>query len=91
MFYLLKKLGIGQVEEGDQVMVLADFSGVPAGTKGIITKVHKDGFDVEYDVDGDDVLHADRFSADEIEYLGFATKTHPWRGENTPRKEDHES
>lgn len=34
MFYLTQRLGIEGIAVGDPVMSLADFSGVPAGTKG---------------------------------------------------------
>ena len=39
MFYLQKK-EIDDVRVGDRVMVLSDFSGIPAGTKGTITEIY---------------------------------------------------
>jgi len=43
MFYLLKRVDEKQFVLGDQVMVLADFSGIPAGTKGIVIEIYDSG------------------------------------------------
>lgn len=65
-------------------MVLADFSGIPAGTKGTITEIYDEGVMVEWDKsrpdDGDayDMRpRSDGFSRDELEYLPFETIKHP--------------
>ena len=42
MFYLTHKT-ISEIQESDKVMVLADFSGIPAGTKGVIVENYKEG------------------------------------------------
>ena len=43
MFYLLKRKSENQFSIGDKIMVLADFSGVPAGTKGIVSEIYDGG------------------------------------------------
>ena len=43
MFYLLKRVDEKQFTLGDVVMVLADFSGIEAGAKGVITEVYDEG------------------------------------------------
>lgn len=52
MFYLLRKNAPDLVEVGERVMVLADFSGIPAGTKGIVTENYKSGVSVTWEKDG---------------------------------------
>jgi hypothetical protein len=83
MFYLTRK-SIQEIKKNDRVMVLADFSGIPAGTKGTITENYKTGVMVEWDKknpeDGDawDMRsRSDGFGSDELEYLSFETKIHP--------------
>ncbi|HEY8191637.1 MAG TPA: hypothetical protein VIG74_04370 [Alphaproteobacteria bacterium] len=80
-------------------MVLSDFSGVPAGTKGVITENYGRGVMVTWAKERtlDEIsarleagqpmyaaqgYQADGFGDDELEYLAFETKTHPWKGEN---------
>ena len=43
MFYLTSRKSEQQCIVGDQVMVLADFSGVPAGTKGLVSEIYDGG------------------------------------------------
>lgn len=43
MFYVLIRVDEGQFTIGDRVMVLADFSGITAGEKGIVTEVYEGG------------------------------------------------
>lgn len=71
---------------GERVMALADFSDIPAGTKGIIMKIYDGGVMVEWELDEDQhgrtanpVLGRirDDFSTDELEYLAFETKMKP--------------
>ena len=82
MFYLKKKT-IDQIHEGDRVMVLADFSGVPAGTRGTITENDKTGVMVEWypfihqDKPEWEPPRADGFGQDELDYLAFETQKHP--------------
>ena len=48
MFYLLKRIDENQCNIGDEVMVLADFVGVPAGTKGVVTEIYDGGLMVTW-------------------------------------------
>lgn len=43
MFYLTKRTDEKQCNLGDVCMVLADFSGIPAGTRGVVTGVYSEG------------------------------------------------
>lgn len=52
MFYVLKKEKVADVEERERIMVLADFSGVPAGTIGVITENYRTGVMVTWAKDG---------------------------------------
>ncbi len=52
MFYLLKRIDEKQCTIGERCMVLADFSGIPAGTKGIITEIYEEGVMVTWELDG---------------------------------------
>ncbi len=83
MFYLTKKT-IDEIKVGERCLVLADFSGVPAGTHGLIIEHYKTGVMVEWQnrpLDKDRPKHqkplADGFHEDELEYLAFATPKHP--------------
>lgn len=49
MFYLLKRVDEKQFTPGEVVMVLADFSGIKAGTKGVITEVYHEGVMVTWE------------------------------------------
>lgn len=42
-FFLTKKKRVEDCVLGDEVIVLADFSGIPAGTKGVICENYKTG------------------------------------------------
>lgn len=42
-FYLVKRADEKQCKVGERCMVLADFPGVPVGTKGIIAEIYSDG------------------------------------------------
>ena len=83
MFYLLKRVDEKQCNVGDRVMVLADFSGVPAGTKGKVVEIYDEGIMIEWEF-GKSPLDRemripirDGFGRDELEYLGFETTKHP--------------
>jgi hypothetical protein len=76
MFYLLKRQDEKQFSIDDRVMVLADFSGIPAGTKGMITEIYEEGVMVQWEMDGQR-RPADGFSREELEYLAVETKKHP--------------
>lgn len=52
MFYLLRGVPLPDIEVGQRVMVLADFSGVPAGTKGVISQNYRTGVMVVWALDG---------------------------------------
>lgn len=43
MFYLITHTDEKQFKPGDVVMVLADFSGIEAGTRGVITEIYDGG------------------------------------------------
>lgn len=77
MFYLLKKEKVEDIQVGERVMVLADFSGIPAGVLGRITENYKDGVMVTWELPDEMGQRSDGFGADELEYLAFETKTHP--------------
>ena len=101
MFYLLRGVPLPDIEVGQRVIVLADFSGIPAGTRGTIKENYRTGVMVEWDVKT--CLHtgvcdcpgaepnqwgkplADGFGADELEYLAFETARHPWKAIAEPR------
>ena len=48
MFYLLKRVDEKQCTLGEVCMVLADFSGVPAGTKGIVCEIYNEGISIAW-------------------------------------------
>lgn len=48
MFYLTKRDDEKQCAIGEKCMVLADFSGVPAGTKGIVCEVYDEGLSIAW-------------------------------------------
>lgn len=80
MFYLTKKKKVADIKVGDLVMVLADFSGIEAGTKGLISENYKTGVMVEWqglNTPSHQRPKADGFGEDELEYLAFATEKHP--------------
>lgn len=63
-------------------MVLADFSGVPAGTLGKVHEVYNEGVMIEWPHEiGNRNKFApplrDGFARDELEYLAFCTMKHP--------------
>lgn len=80
MFYLTKKQ-IGEIKEGDECVVLADFSGVPAGTRGTIYENYQNGVMVEWHLPhppyGRPLM--DGFGEDELHYLAFGTPKCPER------------
>lgn len=88
MFYLLKKKSEMECGINERVMVLADFYGIRAGTKGKIVEIYgnfrdskdKGGVMVEWDRKVGDFGYEptrDGFGRDELEYLAFETETHP--------------
>lgn len=87
MFYLTKKEKIADIEVGERIMVLADFSGIQAGQKGHICENYKHGVMVEWDCTSALCTHGhfprhdhpkmDGFGEDELEYLAFETQKHP--------------
>lgn len=82
MFYLTKKEKVSDIAVGDQCMVLADFTGIKAGQKGVITENYKQGVMVTWEPAGgwqSDSRNdqSDGFGEDELEYLAFATLRHP--------------
>jgi hypothetical protein len=91
MFYLLKKISINQIEVGEEVMVLADFSGIPAGTKGVVKKTERNIISIVWNGLSGGVELVDGFTEDELEYLAFKTERHPWKGgiaDPRPAKEE---
>ena len=52
MFYLLKRVDEKQCTLGEKVMVLSDFTGVPAGTKGVVVEIYDEGVMVAWEKDG---------------------------------------
>jgi hypothetical protein len=80
MFYLLKRVDEKQCNLDDRIMVLADFSGVPAGTKGKIVEIYDRGVTVEWELPTKGSWQKplrDGFARDELEYLAFETEKHP--------------
>ena len=85
MFYLTKRIDEKQCTVGDRCMVLADFIGIPAGTKGTIIEIYDEGVVVKWlpcdqCAEGEDCHAAptsDGFSREELEYLAFETEKHP--------------
>jgi len=78
MFYLTKRIEERQCSLGERCMVLADFSGVTAGTKGKVVEIYDKGIMVEWDDENDRFRPLrDGFSREELEYLAFATYKHP--------------
>jgi hypothetical protein len=75
MFYLTKKTKIEEVNVGDQIIVLADFSGIPAGTKGRVQAKTETIVMITWNIGNP--ANSDGFREDELEYLAFATKTKP--------------
>lgn len=43
MFYLTKRIDEKQCTPTEMCMVLSDFSGVPAGTKGLVSEIYDEG------------------------------------------------
>lgn len=62
-------------------MVLADFSGVPAGTKATVVEIYDEGLMLEWDElkpgENDRYVNRDGFGREELEYLAFETQKHP--------------
>lgn len=52
MFYLTKRVDEKQCLVGEECMVLSDFSGIPAGMKGIITEIYSEGVMITWIKDG---------------------------------------
>ncbi len=81
MFYLTKRIDEKQCTIGERCMLLADFSGILAGTKGHITEVYSVGVMVEWENFANRPSwmkpRRDGFSRDELEYLAFETTKHP--------------
>jgi hypothetical protein len=50
MFYLTKRVDEKQCTVGERCMVLADFSGIPAGTKGIVSEIYSEGVTVAWEI-----------------------------------------
>lgn len=73
MFYLLKRVDEKQCTVGERVMVLADFSGIEAGSKGKVAEIYNEGVMIAWE--HKDIQ--DGFSREELEYLAFATEKHP--------------
>lgn len=82
MRFLKKIENESECAVGDKCLVLADFSGVPAGCRGIITEIYKEGVMVEWDLPETnpplDIYPSrrlrDGFARDELKYLAFETK-----------------
>lgn len=86
MFYLTKK-SVKEIEVDDELMVLADFPGVPAGSKGVVTENYGDGVMVEWKRQRAQPWQKplqDGFHDDELEYLAFATMRHPTKALREP-------
>lgn len=84
MFYLTKRIDERQCLVGDRCMVLADFSGIPAGTKGTVCDIYDGGLTILWQCEEFGEKHPedhgqrrDGFGRDELEYLAFETKAHP--------------
>jgi hypothetical protein len=65
MFYLTKRTSIRDCKVGDECMVLADFSGLPAGSKGRVERNYGIGVMIRWD----GTERSDGFNEDELEYL----------------------
>lgn len=77
MMYLSKKTSEKDCKVGDNVMVLADFSGVPAGTRGEIVEVNNGGVMVQWTPRNqweEARPLRDGFTRDELKYLAFVDK-----------------
>jgi len=48
MFFLTKRIDAAQCTPGEVCMVLADFSGVPAGSLGIVSEVYDGGVSIAW-------------------------------------------
>lgn len=72
MFYIKTIKFEGFCKEGDLLMTLADFSGIPAGMKGTVASIYKGGIIVEWENGV-----RDGFKTTELKYLGFATHEYP--------------
>ena len=48
MFYLTKRTSVDECKRGDECMVLADFSGIPAGSKGHIDEIYRRGVMIQW-------------------------------------------
>lgn len=91
MFYLTKRIDENQCTVGERCMVLADFSGIEAGTIGKVVNVDdRGGITIEFypkcnesggclcsGCNGTRKNPRDRFTRDELEYLAFETEKHP--------------
>lgn len=83
MFYITKRTDEKQCNVGDRVMLLADFSGLPAGTLGQIEEIYSEGVMIEWFVEQyrigrlEPSTRSDGFSREEFQYLAFATQKHP--------------
>lgn len=58
MFYIIKRQDEKQFNIGDVVMSLADFSGVQAGSKGVVTQIYDGGLMVTWE---GRVIHSPEF------------------------------
>ena len=80
MFYLKKKTKVSQIKEGEIVMVLADFTGIRAGTLGRVEENYGTGVMIHWFQDEAKSWSQplrDGFGEDELEYLAFQTEKHP--------------
>jgi hypothetical protein len=84
MFYLTKRVDEKQCTIGERCMVLADFSGIKAGTKGRVCEIYERGVVIQWEYEHQVVRsnglnrpQRDGFSRDELEYLAFETRKHP--------------
>lgn len=77
MMYLSKKTSEKDCKVGDNVLVLADFSGVPAGTRGEIVEIYDGGVMVQWPARSqweETRPLRDGFARDELKYLAFEGK-----------------
>jgi hypothetical protein len=61
MFFLTKRIDEKQCTLGEVCMTLASFSGIPSGTKGVVTEIYHEGVMVTWSMDGkstDDIAAA---------------------------------
>lgn len=88
MFYLTKRVDEKQCTPGERIMVLSDFSGVPAGHKGTVVEIYGQewsdggGITIEWDCrpgHPEDIRRKlrDGFGRDDLQYLAFCTLKHP--------------